>query len=172
MHTTLSAPKPTRRFEQVDRIPEFGPEFNYRGYFDDEETRPIEPMFFRGKPIMLTSRPFNVLPDTEDYTCCNTPASLVRHILESGIPIYDSIGRPRSKMAEIEANTLWDILHRLNCLKTDTSELVFLVDVLWIAVRSMMNELAEAPDAREYLRERMLDAVAEPVRTNLKKKPR
>lgn len=116
---------------------------------------PIEPLAFRGKPIILVGEPEQAFHDRKN--------EVFSYDFEPFNP-YDWRNLNRQDWAILIAKEMWSDVSNISALfdlkRSICGDLVILADLISLGLQSVLNELAEEPEALEYFRDKIIEAVA------------
>jgi len=120
----------------------------FRGYMDRDKTVPIPAMLFQRQPIPLTSEPYNAVPgDDEFYDTYNSFPGFIDHIKSISSNQHDPL-------------TAWELLRPMQIFDTDISCIEVIAETIRLGLQSMLNELENAPEAKQYFREKIIEAIS------------
>ena len=128
----------------------------FRDYFDPEKKYPLPPMLFRGEPIPITAEPYCAIPDNGELYSHDDPLPGFVSRINS---ISTSQGDPLAA---------WEILRPMQIFDTDISCIEVIAETIRLGLQSMLNELENAPEAKQYFREKLLKQFPERKTTFLR----
>lgn len=128
-------------------------------------------MFFRGRKISLTSWPTNSIPGNEPFEADWAPPSFIDWLASREYNIRrpqdsDEIAfefhSPDLNGEEYSSVLMaWEFLAQLTFHHIPILEVELVADLLAAGVRSMLNELADTPEAAEFFRNTVIQALSD-----------